>query len=222
MYQIAIDGPAGVGKSTLAKALAHKLGFVYVDTGALYRTVALHLLNNDIAPSDEKSVAEILPLIKVEMKHLDDGQHVFLCGEDVSNKIRSSEVSMAASTSSALPCVRAFLLSLQTDIAEKHNIIMDGRDIGTVVLKNAHVKIFLTASAKERATRRFDDLKAKGIEEDFDSIYADVLKRDEQDSNRAIAPLKPAEDAVIVDSTEYVQEQTLAEIMRVVKEKIDV
>ena len=212
MFNVAIDGPAGAGKSSISKAVAQKLNFIYVDTGALYRTVALYLVDNNIEPSDEKAVVAALPKIKVEMKHTESGQRMFLCGDDVTDKIRTPEVSMAASTSSGLLMVREFLFSLQTEMAEKYNVIMDGRDIGTVVLPNAQVKIFLTASAECRAKRRFAEFEAAGDKTTFEEVLADVEKRDFQDSNREVRPLKPAEDSIIVDSTDFSFDKTVEKI----------
>ncbi len=219
MFNIAIDGPAGAGKSTVAKEVAKKLGFIYVDTGALYRTVALHLTNNNIDPKDEESVKNALLDITVEMKHKDDGQHMYLCGEDVTSKIRTPEVSMMASTSSALAVVRAFLFELQTKMAEKYNVVMDGRDIGTVVLPNAQLKVFLTASAEERAKRRLKDLEVMGNPQNFETLLEEIKLRDHQDSTRANAPLKQADDAVLIDSSNLSFEQVVEEFERLVKSR---
>lgn len=220
MISIAIDGPAGAGKSTIAKAVAKELGMIYVDTGALYRTVALRLLNAHISPEDADAVAEELKTITVDLAYRDGVQHVLLNGEDVSDRIRSPEVSMMASTSSALPSVRAFLLSLQRDMAIKHDVVMDGRDIGTVVLPNATVKIFLTADVEDRARRRYLEL----IERDPSTVYEDVLtdmkRRDENDSNRAVAPLRPAEDAVILNTTGNELAESIELLLNTVKSKI--
>lgn len=220
MFSIAIDGPAGAGKSTVAKTLAKKLEFIYVDTGALYRTVAIHLINNKIDPKDADKVELALKDIVVTMEYVDDEQHMFLNGEDVTRVIRNPEVSMMASTSSALPCVRAFLLKLQTGMAEKYNVVMDGRDIGTVVLPNAQVKVFLTASANERARRRVLDLAEKGINEEFSKVLAEIEQRDFQDSNRATAPLKQADDAVLLDSSELDFEQVIEKFEEIVRGKL--
>lgn len=217
MFSVAIDGPAGAGKSSVAKAVAAKTGFIYVDTGALYRTVALYVIKNGIDSDDAEAVERALPGIEVGLEYVDGLQHMFLCGEDVSDKIRTNDVSMMASKTSAYPAVRKFLFSLQTGMAEKYNVIMDGRDIGTVVLPNAQAKIFLTASAEERAKRRYDEYISKGIEADYDEILEDVKKRDYQDSHREVAPLKPAEDAVIVDSTEL----SFDEVVGVISDIID-
>lgn len=220
MYAIAIDGPAGAGKSSIAKAAAKRLGFIYVDTGALYRTVALHLLKENIDPKDIAAVTAALPGIQVAMGHEEDGQHVYLNNEDVTGLIRTPEVSMMASTSSAIPEVRKFLFSLQTGMAEKYNVIMDGRDIGTVVLPNADVKIFLTASPEVRAMRRYKELVEKGAKDTYEEVLADVIKRDYQDTHRETAPLKPAEDGVILDTSDLNFEQVIDELEKIVKAKI--
>ena len=220
MYAIAIDGPAGAGKSSIAKAAAKRLGFIYVDTGALYRTVALHLLKENIDPKDIAAVTAALSDIQVTMGHEEDGQHVYLNNEDVTGLIRTPEVSMMASTSSAIPEVRKFLFSLQTGMAEKYNVIMDGRDIGTVVLPNADVKIFLTASPEVRAMRRYKELVEKGAKDTYEEVLADVIKRDYQDTHRETAPLKPAEDGVILDTSDLNFEQVIDELEKIVKAKI--
>ena len=220
MYAIAIDGPAGAGKSSIAKAAAKRLGFIYVDTGALYRTVALHLIKENIDPKDIEAVKAALPNIQVTMGHEEDGQHVYLCGEDVTGLIRTPEVSMMASTSSAIPEVRKFLFSLQTGMAEKYNVIMDGRDIGTVVLPNAQVKIFLTASPEVRAMRRYKELVEKGTEDTYEEVLADVIKRDYQDTHRETAPLKPADDGVILDTSDLSFDEVIDELEKIVKAKI--
>ncbi len=219
MINIAIDGPAGAGKSTVAKALATRLGYIYVDTGALYRTVAVHLIDNKIDETDEKTVSDSLKNITVDMKHFDDGQHVFLGEKDVTDIIRTPEISMIASTASKVPDVRKFLFDLQLDFAKNNNVIMDGRDIGTVVLPNAQVKIFLTASAKERAKRRVLDLKSKGTDVDFETVLKDITDRDYQDANREIAPLKPADDAVYLDTSSLEFDEVVEEILKIIKEK---
>ncbi len=201
---VAIDGPSGAGKSTLARMTAKHFGFIYVDTGALYRTVGLYVLRSGADPKDADAVTALLPKINVELGYDSEGvQRMYLNGEDVSGDIRLPEVSMAASDVSAIPSVRAFLLDTQRSLAERYDVIMDGRDIGTVVLPNARLKIFLTASAMERARRRFRELREKGVETDFDTVLRDIELRDRNDSSRPIAPLRPAEDAVIVDTTEH-------------------
>lgn len=203
MINIAIDGPAGAGKSTVAKGVAARLGFIYVDTGALYRTVALACVRAGIDPNDEKAVEEELQKIRVELGFRDGTQLVYLNGEDVSGQIRTPQISMCTSTVSKIPAVRAFLLDLQRDIAKKHNILMDGRDIATVVLPNADLKVFLYASPECRAERRYKELIEKGEQVTYASVLDDIKKRDYQDSHREIAPLKPAEDAVMFDTTGF-------------------
>ena len=203
MINIAIDGPAGAGKSTIAKGVAARLGFIYVDTGALYRTVALACVRAGVDPADEKAVGEELKKIRVELGFKDGTQLVYLNGEEVGDQIRTPQISMCTSTVSKIPAVRAFLLDLQRDIAMKHNILMDGRDIATVVLPNADLKVFLFASAECRAERRYKELVEKGQNVTYDDVLADIKQRDYQDSHRDIAPLKPAEDAVMFDTTGY-------------------
>lgn len=222
LYAIAIDGPSGAGKSSLAKAAAKALGFIYVDTGALYRTVGLYMLRQGIDPGDAARVPPALDGIHVELTHAPDGQHVFLNGEDVSEKIRTPEVSMAASDCSAIPAVRAFLFSLQTDLAKRCNVIMDGRDIGTVVLPDAQVKVFLTASAEARAQRRVAQLKAQGVPVDYEETLRAIEQRDAQDSGRETAPLKPAPDSVLLDTTALDFEGSLQRLLEIVREGIAV
>ncbi len=220
MINVAIDGPAGAGKSTVARAAAAKLGYIYVDTGALYRAVGVYCLRNGITTNDAEGVGSILGEISVELKFIDGVQHVFLNGDDVSTEIRLPEASMAASNVSAIPAVRAFLFDLQRDIAAKNDCIMDGRDIGTVVLPDAQVKIFLTADDEERAMRRYKELKEKGSEVTFQEVLDDLRVRDYNDSHREIAPLKPAEDSVIVNTTGYTLEESIEKIVNTVKEKL--
>lgn len=217
---IAIDGPSGAGKSTLARKLAAKLNFIYVDTGAMYRTIGLYIYRKGIDPKDVEKVASVLPEIKVELSFIDGEQRVYLNGEDVSSDIRLHEVSQYASLTSAIPAVRAYLFDMQQTLAAENNVIMDGRDIGTVVLPNAEVKIFLTAKPEVRAQRRYNELLERGQEVDFDQILADVIRRDEQDMNRPVAPLKPAEDSVILDTSEYSFDQSLELLYNTVKERI--
>lgn len=220
MINVAIDGPAGAGKSTVARAAAKELGFIYVDTGALYRAVGVHCLRNNIVTTDAESVGAILDDITVELKFIDGVQHVFLNGDDVSAEIRLPEASMAASNVSAIPSVRAFLFDLQRNIAAKNNCLMDGRDIGTVVLPNAKVKIFLTADPEERAMRRFKELQEKGGNVTYKEVLDDLLVRDYNDSHREIAPLKPAEDSVVINTTGYTLEESINKIIETVKEKM--
>lgn len=219
MFAVAIDGPAGAGKSSVAKAAAQALGFVYVDTGALYRTVALYLLRHGIDPKDAGAIEPELFKIRVDLTHTPEGQKMFLCGEDVTGLIRSPEVSMAASHCSALPAVRAFLLDLQRDLARRNDVLMDGRDIGSVVLPDAQLKVFLTASPEERARRRVLQLEESGAPADFDVILREIQQRDYQDSHRETAPLKQAEDAVLLDTTHMGFEEAVNTLLRLVKER---
>ena len=216
---VALDGPSGAGKSTIAKMVAKKLQYVYVDTGALYRSIAYYVLSKGVDPKDAEQVTALLGEIDVKLAYADDAQKVMLNGEDVSDKIRTPEVSMGASAVSAIPQVREFLFALQQNIAKENNIIMDGRDIGTVVLPNADVKIFLTATAEERANRRFKELSEKGDTSTYDEVLKDIIQRDYNDTHRDIAPLKKADDAVEVDSTELTLEQSADEIYRIIVEK---
>jgi len=201
MFNIAIDGPAGAGKSTIAKAVSKELGIIYVDTGALYRAVGLNALRKNIDTKDVNLVTESLKDVSVDLRFVDGEQRVFLGEEDVSVDIRLPEASMAASNVSAIPSVRQFLFDLQRKIANENNCLMDGRDIGTVVLPNAQLKVFLTASPEARAKRRYDELIAKGQDVEYKDVLDDLNKRDYQDTHREIAPLKPADDSVIVDTT---------------------
>ncbi|MBO5929554.1 MAG: (d)CMP kinase [Clostridia bacterium] len=210
---VAIDGPSGAGKSTVARILAKELGFLYVDTGALYRTVGYAALQENIDPHDTEAVGSLLPNITVTMGYVDGEQRVFLNGKDVSDFIRTPEVSMAASAVSALPEVRKFLFNLQQDTAHRENVIMDGRDIGTVVLPFADVKIFLTASAEERARRRLLELVEKGTEVTYEEVLEDMKVRDYNDSHRATAPLKPADDAQLVN-TDGIDLQQSVELLK--------
>ncbi len=217
---IAIDGPSGAGKSTLSRKLAEKLNFIYVDTGALYRTVGLYMLKNKIEPTDAEKVTSALPMVEVGLRFIAGEQHVYLNGEDVSSEIRLHDVSQYASLVSAIPAVRQFLFDTQRKMAAENNVIMDGRDIGTVVLPNADVKVFLTASAEERARRRYNELIERGQEVSYEQILADVNQRDEQDMNRPVAPLKPAEDGVIVDTTGCTFDESLALLYKTIKERL--
>ena len=214
---IAIDGPAGAGKSTIAKMVSAKMGYIYVDTGALYRTIALYITENDI-PDDKLEVS--LKNADVSLRFIDGTQRVFLGDRDVSGLIRTPEISMAASRTSAIPAVRAYLFGTQQKIAAENNVIMDGRDIGTVVLPNADVKIFLTASAEERANRRYKELAEKPDCPSYQEILDDIIKRDYQDMHRETAPLKQAEDAVLVDTTKLTLEESADAIISVINEKI--
>ncbi len=201
MIAIAIDGPSGAGKSTLSRKLSKEFGFIYVDTGAMYRTLALAVLRRGINTKDEQKIDAILREINIDIRYVNGDQHMFLNEEDVSKLIRTQEVSMAASDVSAHVCVRAYLLEQQRDMARKQNVLMDGRDIGTVVLPNAKIKIFLTASAEDRAKRRYDELEAKGESANYNEVLQSIILRDENDSKRSAAPLKCADDAILIDTT---------------------
>ena len=201
MISVAIDGPAGAGKSTLARRVAADFGYIYVDTGAMFRTIGLYALRAGKEPKDNEAVDALLPNITLEFAFIEGEQHIYLNGEDVSTAIRAEEIGMAASAVAAHPAVRSFLLDTQRGLAESQNILMDGRDIGTVVLPNATVKIFLTASAEARAQRRAKELAEKGQPADFATVLADIRQRDYQDSHRAVAPLKQADDAILVDTS---------------------
>lgn len=218
---VAIDGPAGAGKSTIAKRVARELGFLYVDTGAIYRTVGYHMWLMGIGPKDADGIRRCLDDVNIEIRHEDDGvQHMILNGKDVTGEIRTPEMSKYASGVSAQKCVRDFLLDMQRKFARKHNVVMDGRDIGTVVLPNAQVKIFLTASAEERARRRFAELSEKGEKVSFEKVLQDMIARDKQDTERAIAPLKAAPDAVKLDTSGNTIEQSIDQILTIVRRKL--
>lgn len=222
-YAIAIDGPSGAGKSSLARAAAAQFGFIYVDTGAIYRTVGLAAYRRGLDRHDENAVKTMLPELKIEMRYNEAGeQRMFLNGDDVSAEIREPEISICASDVSALPAVRAFLLEMQRKMAREHSVIMDGRDIGTVVLPQAELKIFLTASAKARAERRLLELRRKGIESSFEEVLRDIEYRDEQDTARAAAPLKKADDAVLVDTSGIDFEQSLALLCGIMEKRLGV
>ncbi len=217
---VAIDGPSGAGKSTLAKALAKKLGYLYVDTGAIYRTVGLAAQRADLDSKDEEGVIALLPQIGIDIDYAEDGTQIMrLNGEDVTREIRTPLSSIYASDVSALPEVRAFLIEMQRDMARRHSVIMDGRDIGTVVLPDADVKIFLTASAEVRAHRRWKELREKGIQTPFDEVLRDIEYRDRQDSTRAAAPLRAADDAVTIDNSELSFDGSVEAAERVIREK---
>lgn len=218
---IALDGPAGAGKSSIAKKAAKALDYIYVDTGALYRTIGLAASRKNVEPKPSKEVEELLDKINVDLTFNSLGEQVVLLdGEDVSGEIRTPEASMMASKISAVPAVRAYLLDLQRNMAKTHNVIMDGRDIGTVVLPNAKVKIFLTASPEARAQRRYKELCEKGMDVKYEDVLNDVIQRDYNDTHRDVAPLKPAEGCVIVDTTELDFEQSVDKIISVIKENI--
>lgn len=220
LYKIAIDGPSGVGKSTLAKALAKEFGFVYVDTGAIYRTVGLYAQLNDIDPHDEVGISRHFNDIVIDLKWVDGTQKVFLNGNDVSDEIRTPKSSMYASAVSALPEVRSFLLGIQRSIAENNSVIMDGRDIGTVILPDADVKIFMCANEESRAKRRYLELLEKGQPVTFEEVLSDMKTRDLNDSTRDASPLVPAEDAIMFDNTMLNVEETIAAAKKIILEKI--
>lgn len=219
---IALDGPSGAGKSTIAKAIAKRLEYVYVDTGALYRSIALHMIRNDVDVKSEEQVTANLNGLDVKLAYMEGGQRVLLNGEDVSDQIRTPEISMGASDVSAIPSVRTFLFDLQQNIAKENNIIMDGRDIGTVVLPKADVKIFLTATAEERANRRFKELQEKGDSSTYEEVLKDIIQRDYNDTHREIAPLKKADDAIEVDSSELNLEEVTDKITQIITDKTTV
>jgi len=215
---VAIDGPSGAGKSTIARLLANELGFLYVDTGALYRAIGYSVIKRGGDPKSMADVEGMLDTMRVELRHVDGQQRVFVDNGDVTEYIRTPEISMAASAVSAIPSVRAFLLELQRETARRENVIMDGRDIGTVVLPDAGVKIFLTATAEERARRRYDELIERGTAVIFDDVLADIIKRDHDDSTRAAAPLRRADDAIEVNTTGFELEQSVALMRKIVTE----
>lgn len=220
-YSIAIDGPSGAGKSTLARAVAEKLGFLYADTGAIYRTVGLSALRAGIDPKDEAAVAARLPELRIELAHADDGlQHMILNGEDVTEQIRTPEVSMAASAVAAHPSVRAFLLDAQRDLAKKHSVVMDGRDIGTVVLPDADLKIFMSADIQQRAWRRTIELAERGTPKPYEEVLAEMEQRDRDDATRDAAPLRQAEDAVPLNNSHLTIQETVETAEQLIRERL--
>ena len=220
MISIALDGPAGAGKSSVAKGVAKELGYIYVDTGALYRTVGLYFIRKGIDTALNCDIENMLKDISVDIRFVDGTQHVFLNGEDVSGEIRTPEASMMASAVSAKPPVRAFLLGMQRKLAEDNNVIMDGRDIGTVVLPNATLKFFVTATAEERANRRYKELIEKGEKVEYKDVYDDIVTRDYNDSHREIAPLKPADDSIMFDTTDIDLEGAIRKLTDTIKERL--
>lgn len=222
MFKIAIDGPSGAGKSSVAKALSKKMGIVYVDTGALYRTVGYYIRSVGANPKSAEEVTPHLKDINIEVKYENGTQCVYLNGENLGDKIREPEISMYASAVSAIPAVRSFLLETQKSVARANNVVMDGRDIGTVILPDAEVKIFLTASVECRAMRRVLELKEKGMDAKYDDVLAEMIERDNNDKNRDVAPAVAAEDAVILDNSELTMEQTLEKIIEIAKTRIDI
>lgn len=220
IFSVAIDGPAGAGKSTIAKAAAKALGFVYLDTGAIYRTVAWHITMLGIGPKDTDHVPALLDDANIEIRFLEDGQHMLLNGKDVTGEIRTPEIGACAAQVATQPAVRTFLLDLQRDLAKSHSIIMDGRDIGTVVLPNASLKIFLTASPEVRARRRYEEYLAKGQKAVYEEVLEDQKKRDHEDMNRKIAPLKQARDAVLLDTTDLSLEEAVNAVITLIRERL--
>lgn len=219
-YQIAIDGPSGAGKSTLAKAVAKKLGIVYVDTGALYRTVGYYVRKQDVDPKDAVAVAALLPEISVKVRYENGVQKVYLCGEDLGDRIRTPEMSLYASAVSAIPAVRAFLLETQKEIARENSVVMDGRDIGTVILPDADVKIFLTASSEARARRRYAELCEKGQTVTYEDVLREMELRDGNDRNREIAPAVAAPDAILLDNSGMTVDEGVDAVLRLVSQRV--
>ena len=222
MISVAIDGPSGAGKSTMAKRLAAELGYTYVDTGAMYRAIGLYAVRHGVGPKDQPGVEALLPEIHLDITMEEGTQHIFLNGEDVSAAIRAEEIGMAASSVAANPAVRAFLLETQRALARSRDVLMDGRDIGTVVLPDATVKIFLTADAEVRARRRWLEQRQKGVEEPYEQVLAAVRLRDYQDSHREVAPMRRAPDAWLCDSSALDFEETVAILLRYIREKTGV
>lgn len=220
--KIAIDGPAGAGKSTISKETAKRLGFIYIDTGAMYRSVGLAALNAGISTTDEEELGKIISDIDISIKNVDNTQRFYLCGEDVTEKIREPEVSVAASNVAVVPAVRLKLVELQRRMAENADVLMDGRDIGTYVLPNAELKIFLTASVDERARRRYEELCSKNVKTTLEAVKNDIIYRDKNDSEREFAPLKPAPDSVLLDTTDMTVEEVINKILNLIKERRNV
>lgn len=220
MINIAIDGPAGAGKSTIAKAVAKKLGLIYLDTGAMYRSVAYFVLKKGVSVSDEEGVGRVLEELEMDIRYEDGAQQIYVCGENATPYLREPHMSKAASDVSALPVVRYKMVELQREFAKTHDVVLDGRDIGTFVLPDANCKIFMTASPEERAQRRFKELVEKGVGCTFEEVLADINKRDYNDSHRAVAPLKKAEDAVELDTTHLTADEVAEKVESIVKENI--
>ncbi len=219
MIRVALDGPGGAGKSSVARAVAKELGFIYVDTGALYRSIALHMKRCEISYKDAESVVSELPNVSLDLKFIDGKQVILLDGEDVGDSIRTPDISMGASAVSAIPAVREYLLNTQRSIARDNNVIMDGRDIGTVILPYAEVKIFLTASPETRAKRRYDELISKGQDVKYEDVYSEMVERDRNDSTRAIAPCVKAEDATLLDTSNLTFEKSVKSVIKIIKKR---
>lgn len=217
--RVAIDGPAGAGKSTIAKAVSKRLGYVYIDTGAMYRAVALYAINNGIDICEDSITDEVLSKIEIDIKYDDMGQKIILCGEDVTKSIRSPKVSIGASNVAVIPKVRLKLVELQRELSKKGSVIMDGRDIGTYVLPDAEIKIFLTASVDQRAKRRYKELLEKGEKADFEKVKRDIEYRDKNDSEREFAPLKKADDAILLDTSDMTQDEVIDKMIKIIEEK---
>lgn len=222
VINIAIDGPAGAGKSSVSKKLAQILSFIYIDTGALYRAIGIYALRKGANTTSDTEITPLLKEINLTIKHIDGSQRVILNGEDVSLEIRTPPASMAASNVSAIPSVRKFLFNIQRDIAKENNVIMDGRDIGTVILPNAQIKIFLTATPEERARRKCEEMQIKGHKIEYDTLLKEIKERDFNDSNRKIAPLKPAQDSIVVDNTGFEFEQSVDTLLKIIRGKLNV
>ncbi len=222
MIQVAIDGPSGAGKSSISREAARRLGFIYVDTGAMYRAAAVFIMQRRIDPDDAEKIGAVLPMMDIELRYEDGEQKVYLCGENVSRVIRTREVTRCAPIVSAQPKLRQCLSQMQQEMAQHHNIIMDGRDIGTVVLPNADVKIFLTASPEVRAQRRYKELLEKGMEADYDSVLADIRERDYYDENKPISPLRPAADSVLIDTSELDFEHSVQLVVDTIQSRINI
>ena len=220
MTKIAIDGPAGAGKSTISKKVASSLGYVYIDTGAMYRTVGLKAVRCGIDTTDAKGVEKVLAGLDIDIRHEDVEQHIYLDGENVSDKIRTPEISMAASNVSAIPAVRVAMVDMQRKLAANHDVVMDGRDIGSFVLPDAEIKIFLTASAEARAKRRYKELIEKGESVSFEEVYNDMVQRDKNDSTRAVSPLVVAEGATVIDTSELNLEESVQKVITHIRSKI--
>ena len=218
---MAIDGPSGAGKSSLAKVVARTLGFIYVDTGAMYRSIALYFINHKVDSSDQKTIVSSLKDINLTISYIDGEQRVILNDEDVTSFIRTPEVSMFASKVSAIPEVRAYLLETQRKLARENSVVMDGRDIATVILPNADVKIFLTANDRKRAERRFEELKTKNPLITFDEVYLDMINRDRNDSTRAVAPAIMAKDAILLDNSDLSEEETWLKAIEIIRNKVE-
>ena len=218
MISVAIDGPAGAGKSSIAKAVAKKNGFIYIDTGAMYRAVAVYAIENNIEIRKENFTDEVLDKIDISIKYDESGQRIYLCGKDVSERIRMADASVGASNVAVIPAVRLKLVALQRELAKKSSVIMDGRDIGTYVLPDAELKIFLTASVEERARRRYKEMTEKGIDADFDDVKRDIIYRDKNDSEREFAPLRKADDAILVDTSDMTFEEVISKIYTMISE----